>query len=252
MKKLIKGLLMALTMFTIIPMPYVEWDDDGAKNMMKFYPVIGLIVGAIWMGIYYLLNLLNCSIILKSILLMIVPFIITGMLHLDGFMDVCDAILSRRDKEEKLRILKDSATGAFAVVSLVILFFIQFGTMYSFIEKGINPVALILIPIVSRSVVAYLLLSKPTIKQSSLGAYFKKGTNIIDRSILLISLILAFLAAYIFIGYKGMFMVGIMGIAITLATEKCIKEFGGISGDVAGFALVKGEIAGLLILSIIF
>lgn len=53
--------------------------------------------------------------------------IITGMLHLDGFMDVCDAILSRRSKEEKLRILKDSATGAFAVIPLVILFFLQFG-----------------------------------------------------------------------------------------------------------------------------
>lgn len=118
---------MALSMFTILPTPYVEWDDDGVKNMMKFYPLIGLIIGVLWSIIYYLASILNASIILKSSIITIVPFIITGMLHLDGFMDVCDAILSRRSKEEKLRILKDSATGAFAVIPLVILFFLQFG-----------------------------------------------------------------------------------------------------------------------------
>ena len=122
---------MALSMFTVLPTPYIEWDDDGVKNMMKFYPIIGLIVGVIWSFAYYLISFFNFSIILKSAIIMIVPFCVTGMLHLDGFMDVCDAILSRRDKEEKLRILKDSTTGAFAVISLVILFFLQFGSIHS-------------------------------------------------------------------------------------------------------------------------
>ncbi|MBN7572545.1 adenosylcobinamide-GDP ribazoletransferase [Clostridium sp. 2-1] len=251
MKKLYKGFIMALSMFTILPTPYVEWDDDGVKNMMKFYPLIGLIIGILWSIIYYLASILNISIVLKSSIITIVPFIITGMLHLDGFMDVCDAILSRRSKEEKLRILKDSATGAFAVISLVILFFLQFGGVYSILEKNSSLYTLILIPIISRSVVAYYLLSRATIKESTLGTYFKKGTNVYDKLIMIITLIIALIISVILLNIYGIILVLLMSLGIKLSVEKCRKEFGGISGDVAGFALVIGEVVGILILGII-
>lgn len=250
MKKLYKGFIMALSMFTILPTPYIEWDDDGVKNMMKFYPIIGLIVGGIWSLVYYLMNLLNCSIILNTVITMIIPFIITGMIHLDGFMDVCDAILSRRDKEEKLRILKDSTTGAFAVVSLVMLFFLQFGSVYSVIEKRIPSYVLILIPIASRSIVSYFLLSISTIKESSLGTYFKKGTGILDKLLMIIALIITLIISIILLKYKGILMIVFIFISVSLSVLKCIKEFGGISGDVAGFALVMGEVIGILTLGI--
>jgi len=250
MKKLYKGFIMALSMFTVLPTPYIEWDDEGARHMMKFYPLIGLIVGGIWSIVYYLINILNVSIILKGVIIMIVPFIVTGMLHLDGFMDVCDAILSRRDKEEKLRILKDSTTGAFAVISLVILFFLQFGGIYSVLEKKIPFYILILIPIVSRSVVAYFLLSRTTIKESTLGTYFKKGTNIKDKIIMIVSLIIIILISFALLRFYGILIVSLITLGITWAVEKCKKEFGGISGDVAGFALVVGEVIGILTLGV--
>lgn len=251
MKKLYKGFIMSLSMFTVLPTPYVEWDDEGVKNMMKFYPIIGLIVGGIWSIIYYLIGILNVPAILKSAIIMIVPFIVTGMLHLDGFMDVCDAILSRRDREEKLRILKDSATGAFAVISLVILFFLQFGGIYSVVEKKIPFYILILIPIVSRSVVAYYLLSRVTIKESTLGTYFKKGTNINDKIIMIITLLIMSAVSFVLLDAYGIVLVLLITLSIKWAVEKCKKEFGGISGDVAGFALVIGEVIGILTLGII-
>lgn len=251
MKKLYKSFIMALSMFTILPTPYVEWDDEGVKNMMKFYPIIGLIVGVLWSIAYFLLDLFHCPIVLKSVLAMNVPFIVTGMLHLDGFMDVCDAILSRRDREEKLRILKDSRTGAFAVISLIMLFFLQFGGVYSIIEKSINFYLLILIPIISRSSVAYFLLSRTTIKESTLGSYFKKGTNIKDRIIMIISLLIMGIISFVLIKWCGALLIVIITLSVTWAVEKCKKEFGGISGDVAGFALVIGEVMGILTLAII-
>lgn len=251
MKKLYKGFIMALSMFTILPTPYIKWDDDGVKNMMKFYPIIGVIVGSIWSLVYYLISICNISLVLKSIVIMMVPFIITGMLHLDGFMDVCDAILSRRDKEEKLRILKDSATGAFSVISLVILFFLQFGGIYSVLEKNTPFYMLILIPIVSRSVVSYFLLSRNTIKESTLGTYFKKGTNVQDKIIMIISLLIMLIISFILLRIYGIILVLLITVGIIWSVEKCKKEFGGISGDVAGFALVVGEIIGILTLGLI-
>ena len=242
---------MALSMFTVIPTPYIEWDDDGARNIMKFYPVIGLIVGAIWGIIYYLVSVFHISIVLKSAIIMIVPFCVTGMLHLDGFMDVCDAILSRRDKEEKLRILKDSTIGAFAVIALIILFFLQFGGIYSIVEKNAPIYILILIPIISRSAVAFFLLSRTTIKESTLGTYFKKGTNSHDILIMIIFLLITYLISFALLSSYGILLVSLIILGVTWAVEKCKKEFGGISGDVAGFALVVGEVVGILTLGII-
>lgn len=124
MKKLYKGFIMVLSMFIIFLILYIEWDDDGVKNMMKFYFIIGFIVGGIWSLVYYVMNFLDCFIILNIVIIMIILFIIMGMIYLDGFMDVCDVIFFRCDKEEKFRILKDFIIGVFVVVFLVMLFFL--------------------------------------------------------------------------------------------------------------------------------
>lgn len=256
MKKIYKSFIMALSMFTIIPTPYIKWDDESSKNIMKFYPLIGLIVGSIWSLIYIIMCYIKSPLIIKSVVIMVVPFIISGMLHLDGYCDVCDAILSRREKEEKLRILKDSRIGAFAVISLIILFFLQFAGVYSFLEKNINinsniVCALILIPVISRSLAGYFLLKKITIKESSLGTYFKKGTKKIDIIIMIISIILCTLVICLNNNLQSIIIPITMSIGVTLSVRKCIKEFGGVSGDVAGFALVVGEVIGIITLGLI-
>lgn len=254
MKKIYKSFIMALSMFTIIPTPYIEWDDESSKNMMKFYPVVGLIVGVIWSLIYVILSIINCPIMIKTTVIMILPFIMSGMLHLDGYCDVCDAILSRREREEKLRILKDSHIGAFAVISLIILFFLQSSGVFSFLEKDMDvkniTCLLMLIPVISRSLAGYFLLSKITIKESSLGTYFKKGTNKTDIVIMVGAVILSTICILINSGLKYSTIPLTMTVIVTIGVRKCIKEFGGVSGDVAGFALVIGEATGLITLGI--
>ena len=86
MNKYFKSFLMAISMFTIIPLPRYEWDDEGGKNILKFYPLIGLIIGLIWYGVFKLFNLLNASIMVTSAITLITPFILTGMLHLWMFV----------------------------------------------------------------------------------------------------------------------------------------------------------------------
>lgn len=251
MRKYFKGLLMAISMFTIIPLPKYEWDDEGAKNIMKFYPVIGLIVGFIWYGVYRLLFLIQAPTIIITALTMITPFLVTGMLHLDGYMDVCDALLSRRDREEKLRILKDPNTGAFAVISLAMLFIVNFSALYTVLDYNNYIVSLVIIPIISRSFMGYLLLEKEPLPQSSLGTFFRKGTGKIDKSILLIFLLLAALMLIAIMGLKGLIVsVSMVVISLLFVNNSC-KELGGMSGDTAGFGLVIAEIVGLLVLAII-
>lgn len=261
MRKYFKGFLMAISMFTVIPLPRYEWNDEGGKNIMKFYPVIGLIVGLIWYGVFRLLNLLGASIMVTTAITLITPFILTGMLHLDGYMDVCDALLSRRDKEEKLRILKDPHTGAFAVISVVMLFVVNFSGLYTVITNTIkdnainnvntSAIGLILVPIISRSLMGYLLLSKESMKGSSLGAFFKQGTGKIDRFILLSSLILSSIVLIFIFGIYGVIMSLAMILVSTFLVNNAAKEFDGMSGDSAGYGLVIAETIGILILSFI-
>lgn len=250
MKNLINGFIMALSMFTILPVPYKVWKDEAVRHMMKLYPLVGIFVGVINYVVFRLTDYFNLSTILISALTMVTPFIITGMLHLDGFMDVCDALLSRRDKKEKVRILKDPNTGAFSVISLGILFIIDFASTYTLVENRTNIIGIIIIPIISRSLMGIMLLKKEAMKESSLGSYFKKGTTKADILILYIFLIIAS-GLFMLLGIKFILVPLAMIIIAILSVEKSIKELGGISGDIAGYGLVLSEVLGILILSII-
>lgn len=251
MKKYYKGFLMAISMFTIIPLPRYEWDDEGGKNIMKFYPVIGVIVGVIWYLVLSGLSLLGASTMVIAAITLITPFLLTGMLHLDGYMDVCDALLSRRNKEEKLRILKDPHTGAFAVISVVMLFVVNFSAIYTVVDKNNSTIGLILIPIISRSLMGYLLLSKESMKGSSLGAFFKQGTGKTDKAILITCLILSSIISVFVFRIYGVIMSLSMILVSIFFVSNAAKEFDGMSGDSAGYGLVIAETVGVLILSFI-
>ncbi|WP_195987470.1 adenosylcobinamide-GDP ribazoletransferase [Clostridium sp. D53t1_180928_C8] len=251
MKKYYKGFLMAISMFTIIPLPRYEWDDEGGKNIMKFYPVIGVIVGVIWYLVLSGLSLLGASTMVIAAITLITPFLLTGMLHLDGYMDVCDALLSRRNKEEKLRILKDPHTGAFAAISVVMLFVVNFSAIYTVVDKNNSTIGLILIPIISRSLMGYLLLSKESMKGSSLGAFFKQGTGKTDKAILITCLILSSIISVFVFRIYGVIMSLSMILVSIFFVSNAAKEFDGMSGDSAGYGLVIAETVGVLILSFI-
>lgn len=248
---MIKSFFMALSMFTIIPVPYNVWDDKYVRHLMKFYPIIGLIIGFITYFTYKLTLILNLSIMLKSAIVMIIPFVITGMLHLDGYMDVCDAILSRREKQEKIRILKDPNTGAFAVISLAILFILNFSSLYTIIEKDLNAITFIIIPVISRALMAIMLLKKESMKESFLGSYFKKDTGRLDILILISYLILSFLGLFYFTYYKGILVFIIMILSGLISVNKSSKELGGMSGDSAGYGLIISEFFALFLFAIL-
>ncbi|MGG7177033.1 adenosylcobinamide-GDP ribazoletransferase [Clostridium paraputrificum] len=250
MKDLGNALNMAISMFTVIPLPKYIWEERSAKHIMKIYPLIGLVIGGLWYGAYYLLKLIGCQAILSSAILLAVPYLLTGFLHLDGFMDVSDALLSRRPKEEKIRILKDSTVGAFAVISLALVLIIEFAAIYTVLVNGKNPLYFIIIPIVSRSMVGYFMITKDSIGESYFGKLFKDGTGIVDKVILIGIYLIMILLSYR-ISVNHLIMVILMGIVGFLLVNNCEKELGGINGDVAGYILVISELVGILTLGII-
>ena len=125
----IYGFFMAWGMFLTIPCPKKIWRESARRKMLACLPLIGLIVGGIWALCAWLGSFLPQP--LAALLCAAAPWLITGFMHLDGYMDVCDAVLSRRDLETRQRILKDSHCGAFAVICLALLVLCQWAVFLS-------------------------------------------------------------------------------------------------------------------------
>ena len=127
MKKLMKSCIIAFAMYSKIPMPRTDWDKENMKYALCFFPLVGAVIG----GLTYLFGRYGHCIAgdgaFFTILWMMIPILVTGGIHVDGLLDTADALSSYKPKEEKLKILKDSHAGAFAIIVGICYFFLQFG-----------------------------------------------------------------------------------------------------------------------------
>lgn len=103
---IIKSMVIAFSMYSKIPMPHLELDEKDMKYVMGFFPLIGLITGTLVYGWIYAGKILYVPDISRTLVLIILPVIITGGIHVDGYMDTCDALNSYGDREKKLAILR--------------------------------------------------------------------------------------------------------------------------------------------------
>ena len=110
-----KSILIAFAMYSKIPMPRVEWDKRSLSWALCAFPLVGVVIGAVLYGWLRLADLLGLT-ALKAALALALPIALSGGIHLDGFCDTCDALSSHQSRERKLEILKDSHTGAFAII----------------------------------------------------------------------------------------------------------------------------------------
>ena len=121
MKKWFTGFSMCWGMFCAIPNPIRRWDSGCYRQMLLCLPFLGGALGLIWTGIGLLLLRISAPGPIFALCMTVAPWCLTGFIHLDGFMDCCDAVLSRREQARRREILKDSHVGSFAVICLVLL-----------------------------------------------------------------------------------------------------------------------------------
>ena len=162
MEKYITGFFMTWGNFFSIPCPCKRWDSRYTSLMLGFLPLIGLLIGIIWAVLYYALVTLGFPFLVVAFFVTLIPLILCGFMHMDGFMDVSDAIMSRRDLAERQRILKDSNTGAFAVISVIFMILGYFCFLSTAISSGVDFANMVMIVVVSRAVAAlHVLICKP-------------------------------------------------------------------------------------------
>ena len=115
---LLRSLVMAISCFSQIPVPQVQWKPESMRYMMCFFPIIGMVIGLLLAGWAWLCAALGFGAILQAAGYALIPICVTGGIHMDGFADTCDALASNSEPERRREILKDPHTGAFAVIGV--------------------------------------------------------------------------------------------------------------------------------------
>ncbi|AEA33052.1 Cobalamin synthase [Hippea maritima DSM 10411] len=208
--------------------------DFDAKGSVKFFSVVGGLIGLGLYGLGYI------SVPFRGFLMVFYLAVITGGLHLDGLADASDAFFSHRDKDEMLRIMKDSRIGTFGVLAL---FFVLLGKYLSF-NAIKNPLFLVFIPIYGRFIAVYLMKKLPYARASGTAKDFFKRFDLWD-----------FLAGFVFIALSFfLFNPAVVGLITAcfflwgfFLFSYFKRKIGGITGDMIGFAIETTELFMLLL-----
>lgn len=245
MKKYLHAFIMCQSMFCAIPVPQL-WDEKAKDKMLVFLPVVGLEIGLIWAALSWLCSFLKLPYLVTTLALTACPFVLTGFLHLDGFMDVIDAVKSYRNLERRREILKDSHVGSFAVIGIVMLVIAQF-VFFASVPLDADFHILIFVPAVCRCCSALAVIGMKPMSTSQYADSKKSKTHIVVITTMLCILLSA---GFLLCGKYGFVLVGGL-VGYGLALFRAYKSFGGMNGDISGYALTIGELCAVIVYALI-
>lgn len=261
---ILKSMAVAFSTYSKIPMPQFEWKEENMRYSMCFFPLIGAVIGALLMLLDFLMEKLQFGSGFRSAVYTVLPLLVTGGIHLDGYMDTTDALRSYRGKEERLRILKDPHIGAFAVIRALILLTLTYG-LYT--EAGRGSLFLISFSfVISRCLSGLAVITFPKAKKDGMVHAVSDAAKSAQRRIFWI------LLTEFAVSAAGMIAAGIMvakaagaggtaagpvsaiaalaaaGVLYEYYHHMAVQKFGGTSGDLAGWFLTLCEFFMLLVI----
>jgi adenosylcobinamide-GDP ribazoletransferase len=238
----IKGFIINLQFFTSLPIHIViPMKKDYLKRSIQSFPLLGLLQGAIYfLLVYILVGWAPFSSLADAFFLWLLTILFTGGIHLDGWIDASDAYFSYQDKGRRLEIMKDSRTGAFGVLSVIVLLSSRFLFIYEIVHS-INDLTyflILLLPLLSKEVMGAVLLTVPAAKKEGLAHFFQEAGE--KRDLALYPVYLILLLSLFSEAVLPALIMSLVGLgSYFLIRRKAVKWFGGITGDVLG-ASVEG------------
>ena len=231
---MIRSAVIAFSTYSRLPMPQVEWSEENRRYAMCFFPLVGMVIGGlIWLWLCAC-GWLELNALVKGAVGAVIPLLVTGGIHMDGFMDTTDALASWQPREKKLEILKDSHTGAFAVMGcaaymLLLTAFLSMAKPKAGAQVG---VCFVLSRALSAWAVTFFRSARPDGMLDKFASAAKK------RTVSLSGGIYALLCAAVWCVYD--FGLALICAAVTASVtlyyrHMAYKQFGGVTGDLAGW-----------------
>lgn len=244
--RLLRAVGIAFYTYSSIPMPKMSWGEQDMGLALACLPLVGIVVGGASYGWYALSMALGLNGVLVAAVFTAIPLLLTGGIHMDGFMDTVDALASHQEKERKLEIMKDPHTGAFAVLYCGIYLLLYFALSYSLYGTGACA-AVCVSPVLSRALAVFSASSLPSARQGGMLHAFTGPAKRVPMKATS-CLVTLFAAGSMLALHPAAGLGGILASLLALLWYWRIssKQFGGATGDTTGFFLQLCEL-GILV-----
>lgn len=226
----------AFAMFSALPMPQFDWNEKNMRYALCAFPLVGAVCGVLcclcgWLPLPTAVQAAGWSLL---------PVWVTGGIHLDGYADTCDALASCGDTAKKLEILKDPHCGAFAVIRLC-SYFLAYVALCACVRFTPRVGAVWTLALVGeRALSALTIAAFPLAKNTGLAHTFATAADRVRVRKMLVLLCAALAAALVILG--GGALAAAAGCVFARYAVVARRQFGGITGDLAGWFLQKCEI----------
>lgn len=241
---MIRSFLIAVTFLTRLPFPAPnEVTQEEFTRSQRCYPLIGLVLGLFLLCTSFLLHPYYSPMVVAALIL-IEELLLTGGLHMDGFMDSMDALWSARTPERMLEIMKDSRVGSFGALSAIAILLLKFSLLAEVIGAG-SYLALLIMPMLSRWMFLIGVIFFPYARKSGLGQGFHEDLSQTPWFLGIEGICCLALTIYL------LHWAGLMGFLFSFLfllyfTRKTSKLLGGLTGDLYGASIELSELLFLL------
>ena len=239
--RIIKSIIVAFSMYSRIPMPGFKWESDDMKYHFIFFPWIGGVILALEYALRIFVKHYNIPTIVFTFLAVVIPLIITGGFHLDGYLDTVDALSSYQSKEKRLEILKDPHIGAFSIIGLVIYGLLLISSIYVMDDKAFLAWSIMFFE--SRAISGICGIKYKKAKEH--GLLNTEANTASEKTVVFILalefLVVAFLAG-IYLQYVWTVALISLLLAVIYYFYMSHAKFGGVTGDLAGWFVCMAEL----------
>ncbi len=238
-------ILIAFQFLTIIPLPVtVRCDKEDLGRSTAFFPLVGLIIGALLAGANWLIAPWLARPLCDALLITL-AVLITGALHLDGLADVCDGLAARGGRERFLAVMKDSQVGAIGAVGLVLGILLKWQALAA-VPTELKWQALLLFPAMARFGQVLTMTGARHARQDGLGALFAQESG---GTALFLAFVTTASAGFYLLAVKGIIVLAAVCLLTFAGRAFFLNKLDGLTGDTIGCINELNEILALVVIS---
>ncbi len=244
MKKMLCGMGMAFAMYSKIPMPDRVWKYGTPALTFCFFPMVGVVSGGLLFGWLLLTDFLSIGALLQGTGCVLISILVSGAIHFDGFCDTWDALGSHQSREKKLEILKDSHIGAFAAIYGAI-YLLTAAALWGEVGVDLRTAGVLAYaPVLGRALSGLSAVTFRNARGTGLLATFSDAADTKAVRIACCLWILVSAAGMLWISpMRGAAALFAAGTVFLHYRRMSYREFGGITGDLAGYFLTLCELS---------
>lgn len=237
------GMWTALSTYSRLPARRVAWSEDSRRYALCFFPLVGACAGIALAAWLLACDALRLGALLRGAVGCAIPLMVSGGIHMDGFMDTCDALASHAPRERKLQIMKDSHAGAFAVLGCA-LYLLLHAALLSELSGLRVCIAAGLGCVLSRALSGLALLALPGARPGGLLDAFSSSADRHCVRVVLALWLVAALGVLLALGWAYALSAALACAACLLWYRRmALSQFGGLTGDLAGWFVQICELA---------